>query len=577
MENVALRCLESWDTVFLIFTDQAPLLLYYSHIPTAIVALFIGFFVFFKSKKSIAAKILLVLTIVFALWNLLNLVVWTNADSALMMFVWALFSLLYAFIYILSVYFVYTFIDKKDVGFPVKIIFFLILLPIIILYPTSMNLSGFNLISCEAIESPLFTGIYHSIGLAVFIWILGFLIHRYLKIKEAALRHQIVLLGIGIELFLLSFFTSSYWASYIDNFELEQYGLFGMVIFMGFLGYLIVQYKAFDVKVFGAQALVFAIVVLIGSQFFYVKSLSNLILNGIAFVLTLVAGYYLVKSVGIEVKQKEELQKLSDTLAKANARLKELDTAKSEFISIASHQLRTPLTAIKGYLSLILEGSYGTVPAAIQDVLDKLYTVNNRLTQLVEDSLNVSRIEAGRIQYNFQPTHLEALAAELVDMFALNAKSKNLYLKMSLPKKTLPEMMVDPNKIKEIMQNIIDNALKYTPEGGVDVIVENGGDKARIIIKDTGIGIKPEDKDHLFEKFIRSKETTKMVVSGAGLGLYVGKSFVEAHGGKVWAESEGPGKGSQFIIELPFVNPKVKQGVSDQVSALAPQEDKKNS
>jgi signal transduction histidine kinase len=128
--------------------------------------------------------------------------------------------------------------------------------------------------------------------------------------------------------------------------------------------------------------------------------------------------------------------------------------------------------------------------------------------------------------------------------------------------------MIDPNKIKEVVSNLIDNAIKYTKKGGVNVSMEMKEGVARIIISDTGIGIHSSDKVKLFEKFTRSKETASMVVSGSGLGLYVGKSFVQAHGGRIWAESEGLGRGSRFIVELPFVNPNVKVGVSDQFSML---------
>ncbi|MFZ2187894.1 MAG: HAMP domain-containing sensor histidine kinase [Candidatus Moraniibacteriota bacterium] len=344
--------------------------------------------------------------------------------------------------------------------------------------------------------------------------------------------------------------------------------MFSAPIFAGFLAYLIVRYKAFDIKLIGAQTLVVAQFVLIGSMLTVVTSVTNYILVGLTLIMTLVAGWILIRSVRKEVERKEELQKISDALSIANQRLKELDATKSEFISIASHQLRTPLTAIKGYISLLLEGSYGKVPAAIQDILNKVYTVNSRLVQLVEDLLNVSRIEAGRIQYGFASTQLEPLIAELVDMFRPTAKDKNLLLEMKLSKTPLPQLIIDPNKIKEVLSNLIDNALKYTKEGSVTVSLEGTSSVARIIVSDTGIGIHPEDKKNLFQKFLRSKETTKMVVSGAGLGLYVGKNFIEAHGGKIWAESDGPDKGSRFIIELPLKNPEIHVGTFNQPSSV---------
>jgi signal transduction histidine kinase len=271
----------------------------------------------------------------------------------------------------------------------------------------------------------------------------------------------------------------------------------------------------------------------------------------------------LIHSVENEVARKEELQMISDSLASANERLRRLDNAKSEFISIASHQLRTPITAIKGYVSLVLEGSYGKVNAEVQDVLEKVYRVQTQLSQLVEDLLNVSRIEAGRIQYQYAPTRLEMIITDLVDMFSIADRDKGIALRMHLSKKALPELTIDANKIKETISNLIDNAVKYTPQGGeVKVILEGDEERrvARVIVEDNGVGISSEDKVRLFEKFVRSKETTQMVTSGTGLGLYVGKSFVEAHGGKIWAESEGSGKGARFIVELPYEHSETGSG-----------------
>ena len=148
----------------------------------------------------------------------------------------------------------------------------------------------------------------------------------------------------------------------------------------------------------------------------------------------------------------------------------------------------------------------------------------------------------------------------------ISDKNKSLTLKMQLPKVPLPKLTVDPNKIKEVVSNLIDNSLKYTKEGGTTVTLEGGEGVARIIVSDTGIGIRADDLGKLFEKFVRTKETTKMVTSGTGLGLFVGRNFIEAHGGRIWAESEGENKGSRFIVELPLINPKIQEGTSEQPS-----------
>lgn len=557
------------DLSYLIFTSQVPSLLYYSHIPTALLALFFGLYVFFKNR-TFSSTLLLFISVFFGVWNWLDLIIWTEPDSRIVMLLWSNLYLLQALILACTWYFSRVFLDEKDVTFRQKIFMGLVLSPLVILMSTTWNLSGFDVVNCEAQQGILVNYFYVFQGI-ILLWIFAYLGQKYHTEKDKLEKRKVAIFSLGIFLFLVAFSWGNLFGSLTLEWEMEQYGLFGMPVFIGFLAFLIVRYHAFDIKLIGVQALVVAQLALIGSMLFFTHNFVTYVLIGVTLVLTLGAGWMLIISMKQEIARKEELQKISESLAAANERLKALDSAKSEFISIASHQLRTPLTAIKGYASLLLEGAYGKVPAPIHDILEKMYTVNSRLVQLVEDLLNISRMEAGRIQYNFEVTQLEPIVAELVDMFMLMAKKKNLSLKMKLPSKSLPKMLIDGNKIKEVVSNLIDNALKYTVEGGVVVTVENGGQVARITITDTGIGIDPEDKNKLFDKFIRTKETSKMVVSGTGLGLYVGKNFVAAHGGKIWAESDGQGKGSRFIVELPFVNPKAKAGVSDQAAPMAVQ------
>ncbi len=253
-----------------------------------------------------------------------------------------------------------------------------------------------------------------------------------------------------------------------------------------------------------------------------------------------------------EMQRKLELQVIADRLALANQELKRLDNAKSEFISIASHQLRTPLTAIKGYTSLILEGNYGKIDSQLQDVVNKVYAANTRLIDLVENLLSISRLESGRMQYTFQPTQVEDIVTDLGNMFVVSAKKRGLDFSIVLPEQPLPKVDLDPAKMREVMSNLIDNAIKYTESGSVTVSLWQEGDKLRYSVKDTGIGVTAEDKERLFSKCSRSEETERLYVGGTGLGLYVGKTFVEKHGGRIWVESAGRGRGSEFIFELPI-------------------------
>lgn len=546
--------------------QENPSLLYYSHIPTALMSLLIGSFVFIKNRRLLIGKILFSIALSFSLWSFLDLIIWTSYDSSKIMFSWAILGILSDSFFVLSLYFLYVFIEKKTAPLWTKILFGVLFLPTILLTSFNLNLTNFDVPNCEAIETNFIINYNHFFQAFVALWILILLIIKYRK-ADSNIRKQILLVTTGIYLFLFSFFTTDYISVKLEgvvknNYEIGMYGLFGMVFFVAFLAYLIVRFKAFNIKLIATQALVAGLVIGIGSQFFFIQNNTNIILNGITLVLVLGFGYMLVRSVKLEVQRKEELQKLSDELAQANDKLRQLDKAKSEFISIASHQLRTPLTSIKGFGSLLLEGTYGEVPETQRGILEKIYISNERLIQLVEDLLNISRIEAGRMEFDFQEAHIEDLIQEAVSTLELSAKAKNLYLHWEMPQVLAPTVTIDITKIKEVISNMVDNAIKYTQKGGITVKMGKSSiwdrehkqhqDYLQVIVSDTGIGMDEEEIEMIFEKFQRGKQVAHYHTDGTGLGMYIGKKIVAEHKGRIWAESDGKGKGSRFILELPL-------------------------
>ena len=288
------------------------------------------------------------------------------------------------------------------------------------------------------------------------------------------------------------------------------------------------------------------------------------------FTLVIVYGYFfnkstekIIKANFAQRKANEVLKELTETLEeqveqrikelrKAYEELKKLDRAKSEFISIASHQLRTPLTVIKGYLSMILEGTYGRLSPKAQKPIENIYQSNERLIELINNLLSVSRIESGRMEMHFEKTSLEDIISSLVDELKIEAKKKNIYLNWEKPKEPLPKVLADRDKIRHVIFNIIDNAIKYTKKGRITIktgVLDSG---LRIEVFDTGAGMTKDELSKLFKSFARGTVGSRLYTEGVGLGLYVAKKFVEMHDGSIWAESSGPGKGSTFYIELPI-------------------------
>lgn len=248
----------------------------------------------------------------------------------------------------------------------------------------------------------------------------------------------------------------------------------------------------------------------------------------------------------------EQLGITNSELTEANKRLRELDQMKSEFLSFATHQLRSPLTAIKGYASLILEGSFGTVSETVHGAVDKIFQSSQALVGVVEDFLNISRIEQGRMKYDFSTVDLKRVAEEVIDEQMPAIKQHKLATAFAVDEREDYSVRADFGKIKQVVGNIIDNAIKYTPQGSITVTLarNDANHTITLAVADTGLGITKDALPMLFEKFERARNARQTNVSGTGLGLYLAKEIMKAHRGHVWAESQGEGKGSTFYLEF---------------------------
>lgn len=548
-----------WDTAkFLIFSDNvfAPLL-YYSHFFAIIPSLVIGMIIFLKDNKSLINNLLFIITLIFSLWVFFDLILWATEKPEYTMFFWSVIVLIELFIYALCVYFIDVFINKKDISLKKKFGIFLPLLPIIILLPTQFILTGFDLTNCDraAIQGPLSTYYVYGVEIIYVLWILIFSFRKYIKTTRE-IKNQILLITVGIALFLFSFSLGNIVESFTENWTVGQYGLFGMPIFVGFLAYMIVKFKSFNIKLIGTQLLVFALWFLILAILF-IRNIENVrivVIFTLFFVIIL--GYSLIKSVKREVEQRERLENLRLRLEEsnlnleiANDKLKGLDQLKTEFVSIASHQLRSPLTAIKGYTSMLLQGDYGEMDPKAKETVERIMESSSNLTLVVEDLLNVSKIEAGGMQYQMVKFDIGQMANDVVKELSINAEKKKLKLSSSVSNEIKYLVNGDKDKLRQVLINLIDNSMKYTKEGEINVGIKNENSKIILLIKDTGMGIEKGKEEILFEKFTRG-EGGKVNTGGSGLGLYLVREIMKAHNGRVWAESEGLGKGSTFFVEI---------------------------
>jgi DNA-binding response OmpR family regulator/two-component sensor histidine kinase len=223
---------------------------------------------------------------------------------------------------------------------------------------------------------------------------------------------------------------------------------------------------------------------------------------------------------------------------------------KDEFVSLVSHELRTPLTSIKGYVDLLIDGDAGEVTEEQKEFLDIVKSNSDRLVMLVNDLLDVSRIEAGRINLRLQPVDLAGSIDEVAASLQPLIEQKGQSLKLELPE-DLPQVMADRDRVVQIMTNLLSNAHKYTLEGGaVTVRAHDGENEVQVEVSDTGVGMTSDDLDKLFAKFFRAQNPATQNVSGTGLGLNIVRSLVEKQGGRIWVTSE-PMKGSTFSFTIP--------------------------
>lgn len=233
-------------------------------------------------------------------------------------------------------------------------------------------------------------------------------------------------------------------------------------------------------------------------------------------------------------------------------REKMISRSKSEFISIAAHQLRTPLSAIKWTLHLVINGDLGALNPSQSKLLSNGYETNEKMIQLVNDLLNVARIEDGRFGYDFKENDLVKATTTIVNWAKNMSLDKGVTIELKTPAEGMNLFVFDTNKVSLALQNLVDNAVKYTPAGGVvSVEVKKTGEYAEVVVHDSGIGVPQEQIGRLFTKFFRAENALHMQTSGSGLGLYIVKNIIQRHGGKISVSSK-EGEGSTFSFTLPM-------------------------
>jgi signal transduction histidine kinase len=517
----------------------------------------LGFSIFYSDKKNVTNRLFFYFSLTTVAWSLLNYFAYLapEQEQSLWLFrvviataTWHSF-LLYTLFYVFP---------KDKIVFPRWFKFGLV--PLV----SITSISNLTPLTFSKVASVTDIGnvskIENGPGIFLFTSVIAFLVIGGIvmlvrktlaaKVAERA-QYKIVLLGISLTFALILVF-NFVMPAFFNNSRFIPFGALFTFPFIAFTSYAILKHKLFNIKVAGVSLLVFALSVVTLLDILFADSTTLVIFRISALLLVLLVGVSLIKGVIREISTREKIQKLAKELEVLNKKLKKTDQAKSEFLSIAAHQLRTPLTGIKGYLSMFLEGDFGKIPKNQRTELEKIFISSDRLTRLIDVFLNVSRIETGRLELRLESVSIEQILDEVVVSIEQQAKDKKLKLTIQKPSKPLPKMMLDHDKLHDVMMNLVDNSIKYTKKGWVNVRLSSSKSLVVFEVRDSGIGIAPEEIDKLFEKFSRAEAVSRIHTGGSGLGLFIAKKIVEAHGGRVWAESNGEGKGSTFTFTLPI-------------------------
>lgn len=526
-----------------------------------IFGLWVAFLVYYSEPKNRSNQAFASLTILYVFWILLaflaNFLHSQNTSLILMRIRFSVVSLFFISAYLFPTFFPYE--EKRN-----KILDFLTI-------SAGLTFAGISVttnwivrdieIQSWGIEIIFGKGslyFYAVIILLTFI-IAWQLFKKYLRSsRDYKTKLQYFLVGVFVSILVNFVFNVVF--PLLGTYRYYQIGDYSIVFIVALTAYAIVKKQLFGIKVVLTQLLVGLIAILLFADFLSSASIFEYAWKGVLVGVFIFFGWLLIRSVKREIKQREALDDFSRQLSQANARLKtayaklkELDKAKSEFISIASHQLRTPLTAIKGYVSMLIDGDYGKLPKDGQQPMKNVYASNERLVTLVNSLLDISRIEAGKVKYEESEFSLKEMAESLVSEFTPAATNKKLSLALDqIGESDKFNVKADQGKLRQVIANLIDNAIKYTNKGSITLSLIKKDKLIRIEVKDTGEGMEAKEIASLFQSFSRSTAGQKLWIEGTGLGLYIARKFIDMHQGKIWAESEGKGKGSKFCIELPI-------------------------
>jgi signal transduction histidine kinase len=531
-----ITCLDSTANLWGMFdTTLAPTLLYYSYVPVIIAILSLATFVLLKLKRngnrdSSILIVLISITYSFYLFN--EIMQWISVSAGVVNFSWQLIILLRILLALLVLYFVISLSTTSSLHKSWYLLGLILLTPVLLFLPTSLNTTTFDIALCEP-----GIGILHVYLYATEILIMGIITYVVFKVirrtENQNRRIQMFLLLAGSLSFiafisLIDLFAEAMGMSY----EINLVSPIGALIFVGTMTYMIIQYNTFNLKIFGSQALVVTLWFLIGSLLFVVVSPQAFVIVIITFVLSVIFGLSLIRSVKYEV----EARKL---LMEANA-------GQERFIHFLGHEIKGFFTVARSGYASITEGDFGPVPEPLARMAKNALSSMNVGVTTVDGILKSANLKSGNVNLTYTQFDLCEAIRKRVEMASLLFEEHGLSVTVHVPETSCMIEADEEHITNHVLRNIIENAIYYTPSGSINISLSRGVDTVRIKIEDTGVGITNEDKKRLFTEGGHGKDSTKFNVHSTGHGLFIAKNIIDLHKGRVWVESKGEGKGTIF-------------------------------
>jgi len=487
----------------------------------------------------------------FCLWLLGDVIIWTSNNYNLVTFFWAPLDYINVIFFLLGVYFFVVLERGKDISHWFKLLLLAISLPAWWITITYQSIPEFYQPVCEAFNSEFLTQYKLYVEVLAIAFIFFYAIYLFFR-SERSKRWQITIVSSALILFYATFSVTEYISSQTGIYEINLFSLFVLPVFLFMIIYSITNLEIFKIRLIGSQLLAYLLIIMVGSQFFFLQNSTAKALTIVTFILSLGFGVLLVRSAKREEEARIKIEKLAGQLEKANVELKDLDRQKDELISIVSHQLNTPVTSVMWNLEMMLDGDMGQVTEEQKKQLETMQSVTKDLADLVSMMLDVSRIQLGRMKVDRTEVNLSEFFHDILLVIDPKAEQKKQKFAKNIPA-DLPVAMLDKRLMRMTLENLLTNAVKYTPEGGtVTLSVEAKNGKLRYEVRDTGFGIPKAEQGKIFGKLFRASNIQTQ--EGNGLGLFAAKGAVEAQGGSIRFESE-EGKGTTFYVELPITAP----------------------